>query len=97
MDFKHFVYILQCKDDTYYTGYTNDLENRLEVHASGKGAKYTRGRGPFKLVYTQQFPTKELAMQEEYRIKKLSRAQKIELIVGMKGEKDGSDTEEFSS
>ncbi|MEQ6377509.1 GIY-YIG nuclease family protein [Bacillaceae bacterium S4-13-56] len=97
MDFKHFVYILQCKDDTYYTGYTNDLENRLEVHASGKGAKYTRGRGPFKLVYTQQFPTKELAMQEEYRIKKLSRAQKIELIVGMKGEKDGSDTEKFSS
>lgn len=97
MDSKHCVYILQCKDDTYYTGYTNDLENRLEVHASGKGAKYTRGRGPFKLVYTQYFSTKELAMQEEYRIKKLPRAKKIALIVGMKGEKNGSNSEEFSS
>lgn len=97
MDSKHCVYILQCKDDTYYTGYTNDLEHRLQAHASGKGAKYTRGRGPFKLVYTEHFLTKELAMKEEYRIKKLSRAQKVELMEGWKGEKNGPDSKEFSS
>ena len=48
-----YVYMLRCKDDSLYTGWTNDLEHRLQMHATGKGAKYTRGRGPLTLVYTE--------------------------------------------
>ncbi|SEO38833.1 putative endonuclease [Amphibacillus marinus] len=80
MSTKHIVYILKCKDNTYYTGYTNNVTNRLKMHESGKGAKYTRGRGPFILIYQEPFPTKEKAMQVEYRIKKLSRTRKEQLI-----------------
>lgn len=80
MDDKHYVYILRCKDDTLYTGYTNDIDKRLEKHASGKGAKYTRGRGPFQLLHTEVFNQKETAMQREYQIKQLTRNQKLALI-----------------
>ncbi|WP_079477421.1 GIY-YIG nuclease family protein [Halobacillus salinus] len=73
---EHYVYMLRCKDNTFYTGYTNDLENRLKMHESGKGAKYTRGRGPFVIELVQTFETKREAMQTEYRIKRLSRTQK---------------------
>jgi len=76
----HLVYILKCKDNTLYTGYTNDLTNRLKMHTEGKGAKYTRGRGPFQVVYTEEFVTKEEAMQREYEIKRLPRMKKKELI-----------------
>lgn len=82
-DGKHTVYILKCKDNSLYTGYTNNLKNRLQMHQEGKGAKYTRGRGPFEVVYKEQFPTKELAMQREYRIKQLSRKEKDALIRDM--------------
>ncbi|CAK7052357.1 GIY-YIG nuclease family protein [Phascolarctobacterium sp.] len=75
-----YVYILRCKDDSLYTGWTNDLEKRLAAHNSGKGAKYTRGRGPVKLVYSEQLTTKEDALQRECEIKKMTRSVKLALI-----------------
>lgn len=77
---KHYVYILQCKDNTLYTGYTVNIEERIRLHEAGKGAKYTRGRGPFRLVYQESFATKAEAMQREYEIKQWNRAKKIALI-----------------
>ena len=74
------VYILLCKDETLYTGITNDLENRIEKHNSSKGAKYTRGRGPVKLMYSRNMEDKSSALKEEYRIKQLSRVAKYLLI-----------------
>ncbi|TRM11099.1 GIY-YIG nuclease family protein [Lentibacillus cibarius] len=77
---EHIVYILKCGDDTFYTGYTNDLENRVKMHEDGKGAKYTRGRGPFKVVFVEKFSTKEEALQKEYQVKQLPRKEKVKLI-----------------
>lgn len=74
------VYILQCADGTLYTGITNDLKKRLAAHNRGTGAKYTRSRGPVKLLYTQQKKTKSAAMKREIEIKKMSRTSKLELI-----------------
>lgn len=79
-DNEHIVYMLKCKDNTLYTGYTNDLEHRLKMHTSGKGAKYTRGRGPFQVVFIEKFPTKEEALKREYQIKQLNRKAKFQLI-----------------
>lgn len=76
----NYVYILSCSDNTLYTGWTNDLERRINVHSSGKGAKYTRGRLPVKLVYFEKFNDKKLAMKREYAIKGLSREEKLKLI-----------------
>lgn len=76
----YFTYILECNDNTLYTGYTNDLERRLSTHNSGKGAKYTRGRIPVTLVYSQEFSSKIEAQRREREIKKLTRKQKLELI-----------------
>jgi putative endonuclease len=76
----HFVYMLECGDGTYYTGYTNEIAQRLRKHEEGKGAKYTRGRGPLKLVFQQAFPTKQEAMRLEFAIKKLNRAAKERII-----------------
>ena len=59
----NYTYILKCKDETLYTGWTNDIEKRLEAHNAGKGAKYTRSRRPVELVYLEQFETKEEAMR----------------------------------
>ncbi|MED1865530.1 GIY-YIG nuclease family protein [Fictibacillus nanhaiensis] len=77
---KHCIYILECKDGSYYTGYTNDLEKRLKKHEEGKGAKYTRGRGPLKLVFHAVFSTKQEAMRMEFAVKKLNRAEKERMI-----------------
>ena len=77
---KNFVYILRCNDGSLYTGWTNDLENRLNMHNSGLGAKYTRGRGPCKLVYFEEFETKIEAQKREYAIKRLTRDKKEKLI-----------------
>ena len=77
---KHYTYIVHCADDTYYTGYTTDLENRVKTHNEKKGAKYTRTRTPVELVYHEEFDTKEEAMSREYAIKQLSRKQKEQLI-----------------
>lgn len=81
-DHEHIVYMLKCKDNTLYTGYTNDLDHRLEMHTNGKGAKYTRGRGPFQVVFIEKFSAKEAALKREYQIKQLSRKEKIQLIRG---------------
>ncbi|AKA71092.1 GIY-YIG nuclease family protein [Clostridium scatologenes] len=80
----NYVYILQCIDGTLYTGYTNDLNRRIQVHNSGKGAKYTRGRLPVKLVYSEEFNTKNEALKREYAIKLMKRKRKLELINSMK-------------
>ncbi len=75
-----FVYILRCSDNTLYTGWTTDIGKRVEAHNAGKGAKYTRARLPVKLVHSESFATKELAMKREYEIKQLSRLEKARLI-----------------
>lgn len=77
---KNYVYILECKDESLYTGWTNDLEARLKAHNDGIGAKYTRGRGPCKLIYYEEFETKIEAMKREYAIKHMTKQQKEKLI-----------------
>lgn len=77
---KWYVYILECSDGSLYTGITNDVQKRLKQHNDGKGAKYTKGRGPLKLLKTFEFENKSLAAKEEYRIKQLTKKQKIELL-----------------
>ena len=80
-----FVYILRCSDGTLYTGVTDDVQRRLAAHRAGKGAKYTRGRGPLELVYTQEQPDKSAALRREFQIKKLTRPQKVRLISAQLG------------
>ena len=75
-----YVYILRCGDNTLYTGVTDDVPRRLAAHRSGRGAKYTRGRGPLELVYTEQVPDKSAALCREYQIKRLTRQEKEALI-----------------
>jgi putative endonuclease len=77
---KYWVYIVQCSDGTYYTGYTNDLKNRIALHNSGKGAKYVKNKLPIELVYTKEYRYYKNALNEEKRIKKLPREQKLKLI-----------------
>ena len=74
------VYIIQCADKTLYTGITNNLSNRLIMHESGAGAKYTKGRGPFKLVYREIFENRSLSTKREAEIKKLNKQEKEKLI-----------------
>lgn len=88
MDNHHFVYILKCKDETLYTGYTTDVERRLKLHESGTGAKYTRGRGPFQLLHVEQFTNKSAALKREYEIKTWSRAKKLAYILAIKEAKN---------
>ncbi|HBP51421.1 MAG: Excinuclease ABC C subunit domain protein [Candidatus Shapirobacteria bacterium GW2011_GWE1_38_10] len=77
----YFVYILQCNDNTLYTGVTTDLERRVKEHNDLKlGAKYTKIRRPVKLVYSKEFADRSTAMIEEARIKKLNRNEKLEII-----------------
>ena len=76
----NYTYIVECSDHTFYTGWTNDLEKRIQAHNDGKGAKYTKTRRPVQLVYHEVFDTKQEAMQREYAIKQLSRRQKEDLI-----------------
>lgn len=74
------LYILECGDGSLYTGITDDLERRLKAHREGRGAKYTRGRGPLTLRYTEQCEDHSQALKREYRVKHLPRSQKLELI-----------------
>lgn len=76
----NYVYILKCKDSSLYTGYTNNLEKRLNAHNEGKGAKYTKGRRPCKLVYYEEYENKGEALSREHEIKKLKRVEKLKLI-----------------
>ncbi len=84
MSFLNYTYMLKCSDGTLYTGWTNDLEKRVEAHNSGKGAKYTKARRPVELAYYEEFETKEQAMKREYAIKQLGRKEKQKLIAGKK-------------
>lgn len=79
-EIKNYTYMLLCADGTYYTGWTNQIRKRIRAHNSGKGAKYTKGRGPLKLVYLEISDTKEAAMKREAAIKKLTRREKEALI-----------------
>jgi len=77
----NYTYILRCKDNSLYTGWTNNLEKRIEAHNAGKGAKYTKARLPVELVYYEQFETKEEAMKREFAIKQLTKREK-EMLIG---------------
>ena len=74
------VYILRCGDGTLYTGMTDDFERRLRMHQEGRGAKYTRGRGPLEPVYLEACEDLSSALKREYAIKKLTRQEKLKLI-----------------
>lgn len=80
----NYVYIIRCKDKSLYTGWTNNLERRFRAHQEGKGAKYTKGRGPLELVYFEEFEEKIKAMKREYEIKKMSREKKLKMIENFK-------------
>jgi putative endonuclease len=75
-----YTYILECADGSLYCGWTDDIDRRVAAHNAGKGAKYTRSRLPVRLVWHEEFATKEEAMSREWHIKKLTRAQKLKLI-----------------
>lgn len=76
----NYVYILKCRDDSLYTGWTNNLPKRIQAHNKGKGAKYTKARLPVELVYYEEFEDKIVAMKREYGIKSLTRKEKLSLI-----------------
>lgn len=76
----HWVYIVRCHDDTYYTGYATDLDRRVAEHNDGTGAKYTRGRTPVTLVYCESFDSRSAALQREHEIKQLNRSEKEALV-----------------
>lgn len=80
------VYVLECRDGTLYTGCTDDIPRRLAAHNAGRGAKYTRGRGPVTLRYREETPDKSSALRREAAIKRLSRAEKQALIAVYNGE-----------
>ena len=77
---EHLFYVLECKDGSYYAGYTNNLERRVRVHNEGKGAKYTRAKRPVRCIYFESFETKSAAMQAEYQFKQLTRDAKESYI-----------------
>jgi putative endonuclease len=75
-----FVYLLECRDGTFYCGYTKDLQNRLKNHNKGIGSKYTRRRRPVKMIYSEELPTLSAALKREIQIKTFSRKQKEDLV-----------------
>ena len=78
----YFVYILECADGTFYAGYTRDLQARLLLHNAGRGAKYMRGRGPARIVYSRGYQRLTSALRAEIRLKKLTRPEKARLVAG---------------
>lgn len=76
----NYTYMVRCKDNSLYTGWTNNLEKRVEAHNAGKGAKYTKSRRPVELVYSEEFATKEEAMRREYVLKTMKKVEKEKLI-----------------
>ena len=76
----NYTYLVRCADGSLYCGWTNHLEQRIQAHNEGRGAKYTRGRRPVKLVYFEEFATRQEAMRREYQIKKLTRQEKERLV-----------------
>ena len=85
---RFFVYILECQDGTYYTGYTSDLERRITRHNKGIASKYTQRRLPVRLVWSKEYKYFKKAFMEEIRIKKLTRKQKEKLVNTMSLRKD---------
>ncbi len=81
----YYVYVLQCTDGSFYTGYTKNIDQRVKEHSCGKGARYTRMHKPQKVVYVELLETRSLAMRRERVIKRLSREQKHELANSKKG------------
>ena len=77
----NYTYIVRCSDNTFYTGWTNNIEKRLKAHNEGTGAKYTCARRPVELVYYETYETKQEAMHREWEIKQLSRKEKEKLIL----------------
>lgn len=84
----NFTYILRCRDNSLYTGWTNDLVKRIEAHNAGKGAKYTKARLPVELVYYEKFDTKEEAMKREFAIKQLTKKAKEKMILSALGSEE---------
>ena len=81
MDHKAYMYVVECCDGSYYTGYTTDVKKRIAVHNSGKGAKYTRARLPVKLIYAEGFDSKEEAMSAEALFKRKTRSKKVRYLI----------------
>ena len=79
-----FVYILECADGSFYTGWTTDLEQRVAAHNAGRGGRYTRSRRPVKLVYWEEHPDRRSAQRREVALKRLARARKSALISDFK-------------
>lgn len=75
-----YVYFLECRDGSFYCGYTNDLDKRVKNHNKGIGSKYTKKRRPVRLIYSEEYETRASAMKREYALKQLTRKQKEELI-----------------
>jgi putative endonuclease len=84
---KFYVYIVECCDGSYYTGYTPNIENRLKLHNAGRGARYTRDRRPVKLVWLKEYKYFKRAFKEELRIKRFSRVRKENLVKLFKHQK----------
>ncbi|MGB9930626.1 GIY-YIG nuclease family protein [Haloarcula amylolytica] len=82
------VYVLRCSDNTFYTGYTTDVERRVREHDAGDGAKYTRGRTPVELIHVESFDSQSEAMSREYEIKQYTRAEKERLVESSDAEVD---------
>jgi putative endonuclease len=78
---EHYFYVVSCKDNSLYAGYTNNLKRRMKLHNEGKGAKYTRARRPVQLVYSKGFPTKSEAMKAEYAFKQWDRKRKLQYLI----------------
>ncbi len=76
----HYVYVIECADGSFYTGYTTDVDRRVAEHDAGEGAKYTRGRTPVTLRHVESFESRSAAMSREHAIKSLSRREKERLI-----------------
>ena len=76
----YYVYVILCKDNSFYTGYTKDLDSRMRLHMNGKAARYTRMHKPKKIVYVEEFDSRAKAMRREKSVKRLNHSQKLELI-----------------
>lgn len=75
-----YTYLVRCRDESLYCGWTTCLDRRIKAHNDGKGAKYTKSRRPVELVYYEEFSTREEAMRREWAIKRMTRAQKLKLV-----------------
>lgn len=82
-----YVYMVECADGTYYTGWTVDVERRVKAHNAGRGAKYTRARRPVRLIYVEEHETKAEALRREAALKKLPRREKESLALSGKADR----------